>query len=181
MNMSSVDAFFGDGVSAPSDQAPPVHLFYGGALGNWCRSPFLFRTRRYGEVEFTCVEQFMMMYKALLFDRQDLADEIVFGPVSPGHYKKLGRMIKPFDKERWREPSIKIVTTGCWHKFTQNEEHAKVLLSTRGKILAEASRKDKVWGIGMYASDQGATDPSNWKGENRLGNCLMKVRDMLLR
>lgn len=35
---------------------------------------------------------------------------------------------------------------------------------------------DRVWGIGLYASDDRVLDQSKWKGRNLLGNVLMDIR-----
>ena len=37
-------------------------------------------------------------------------------------------------------------------------------------------RNDRVWGIGLYASDDRVLDEDKWKGRNLLGNVLMDIR-----
>ena len=39
---------------------------------------------------------------------------------------------------------------------------------------------DTVWGIGLKATDERATDVTQWRGENLLGFSLMIVRDKFL-
>ena len=46
-------------------------------------------------------------------------------------------------------------------------------------LSQEANGKDKLWGIGLYASDDRVLDESKWRGENRLGKVLMRVRQIL--
>jgi predicted NAD-dependent protein-ADP-ribosyltransferase YbiA (DUF1768 family) len=38
---------------------------------------------------------------------------------------------------------------------------------------------DKIWGIGLKATDPAARKPKQWKGLNLLGIALMKVRKHL--
>jgi len=45
--------------------------------------------------------------------------------------------------------------------------------------LVEASPYDRIWGIGLKADDKRATNPLKWRGKNRLGFALMKVRELL--
>ena len=65
-------------------------------------------------------------------------------------------------------------------KFGQNPHLRSFLLETQGKVIAEASPVDKVWGVGLQESDRSINDPDQWKGENLLGFALMEVRDKLM-
>jgi len=60
-------------------------------------------------------------------------------------------------------------------KFNQNETIKQKLLETKPKILYEASKNDKIWGIGFYDKDAIQTDKSKF-GANLLGNALMEIR-----
>lgn len=53
-----------------------------------------------------------------------------------------------------------------------------MLMATGEKIIAEASPRDAVWGIGMAEDHPNVTDQSVW-GQNLLGKALMKVRAAL--
>ena len=64
-------------------------------------------------------------------------------------------------------------------KFTQNEELKTQLLATAGTTLVEASPYDKIWGIGLAATDPRAEDPTQWKGLNLLGKILTQLREEL--
>jgi predicted NAD-dependent protein-ADP-ribosyltransferase YbiA (DUF1768 family) len=43
-------------------------------------------------------------------------------------------------------------------------------------VLVEASPRDRVWGIGISAGHEHATDPARWRGLNLLGFALMEAR-----
>lgn len=55
------------------------------------------------------------------------------------------------------------------------------LLGTGDNVLAEASLVDRIWGIGLAASDRDAANPSRWPGTNLLGFALMDARAALRR
>jgi ribA/ribD-fused uncharacterized protein len=62
-------------------------------------------------------------------------------------------------------------------KFNQNEIIKQKLLETTPKILYEASKNDKIWGIGFY--DKDAIHNKSKFGKNLLGNALMVIRTEL--
>ncbi len=132
-----------------------------------------------GENTFNCAEQFMMHGKAVLFDDAEVAAKILAAD-HPRDHKALGRKVKNFDDKIWKREREQIVMAGNRAKFTQNKELEKLLLDTRGTTLVEASPYDKIWGIGLAASDPRAQDPSQWKGQNLLGKILTALRDELV-
>jgi len=64
-------------------------------------------------------------------------------------------------------------------KFAQNRDLRAYLTSTSGRVLVEASPRDRVWGIGLAVADERAHDPKQWRGLNLLGFALMEVRAQL--
>ena len=46
-------------------------------------------------------------------------------------------------------------------------------------LLAEATRNDKIWGVGVDLGDPALADPRRWRGTNVLGWCLMEARSSL--
>lgn len=144
-----------------------------GEFSNWYPCEFSDGVR-----QFHNTEQFMMYYKAILFKDETMAD-MILNTSSPKLCKQYGRQVINFDNDVWAEKCEKIVTNGCYLKFTQNEELKQLLLSTDNKMLVEASPYDKIWGIGLRESDALQTPMEYWKGENKLGRCLMTVRGVI--
>ncbi|HEY5922382.1 MAG TPA: NADAR family protein [Kofleriaceae bacterium] len=128
---------------------------------------------------FNCAEQFMMHGKAVLFGDAEMADEILAAD-HPRTQKALGRKVKGFDAGVWERDRMRIVKDGNRAKFTQNPALLAQLLATKGTTMVEASPFDKIWGIGLGASDPRAKDPKQWKGRNLLGYVLTELRDELL-
>ncbi|MEO8699158.1 MAG: NADAR family protein [Kofleriaceae bacterium] len=143
-------------------------------FSQWYRCSF-----RVGDHTFNCAEQYMMHGKALLFDDANTAAEILAAD-HPREHKALGRKVKNFDDAIWKRSREAIVLAGNRAKFTQSAELRAVLLETRGTTLVEASPYDKIWGIGLAATDPRAQDPAQWKGQNLLGKVLTSLRDELL-
>jgi len=123
-------------------------------------------------------EHYMMYSKAIFFKDYEIAKNIL-DTNNPREAKNLGREVRGFIDQKWREVSFGIVVKGNIHKFSQNQKLKEYLLATANKILVEASPKDKKWGIGLNAKDLRAKNPKEWLGENLLGFALMKVRDIL--
>ncbi|KAF3034293.1 hypothetical protein E8E12_001649 [Didymella heteroderae] len=97
---------------------------------------------------FSCAEQAYMYFSDLACRAAILAAK------DPGAQKALGRKYK--------------VTNPA------NAHVKAVLLGTGEREIAEASSRDRVWGIG-YKEEVAEKYRRNW-GENRLGRCLMHVR-----
>jgi ribA/ribD-fused uncharacterized protein len=127
---------------------------------------------------FACAEQYMMFGKATLFGDAAVAAQILATP-DPRKQKALGRKVAGFDDARWRAAREAIVMTGNRAKFTQSPELLAQLLATRGTVLVEASPTDRIWGIGLAATNPLAQDPKTWRGQNLLGKILTQLRDEL--
>lgn len=128
--------------------------------------------------QFASAEHYMMWRKALLFDDTTVAERV---PVArtPAEAKALGRQISGFSDEVWDSSRLEIVVEANLAKFGQNPPLRSYLLGTGSRILVEASPQDRVWGIGLVASDPRAADPASWLGLNLLGEALMEVRSRL--
>lgn len=148
-------------------------FFWDGIYSQWYPSIMIIDGER-----FNCCEQYMMYQKALVFKDHDTAEKIM-DTESPAEQKSLGRLVKNFDRDKWDQYCMGIVTTGNFHKFIQNPSLGKQLLETGDKIIVEASPLDKIWGIGKKETDPLIENPENWRGLNLLGTAIMNARSML--
>lgn len=144
-----------------------------GCLSQWWRAPF-----KVGEQEFPTAEHFMMYSKAKLFEDEESAAKIL-QTESCEEVKALGRQVKNFDSELWREHRFAIVLRGNLAKFSQNEDLKEYMFSTGDTIIVEASPADSIWGIGMDEETASQVTPSEWRGMNLLGFALMRTRSLL--
>jgi len=147
-------------------------------IGKNCLSQWFERDFEYGNNIFPTAEHWMMSEKAKLFGDIEIFEKILRCN-SPKEAKSLGRQVKKFDYEEWTKHKMRIVKNGNYLKFKQHNDLLNYLVSTKNKILVEASPYDKIWGIGMKSGDRGVENPKNWKGLNLLGYALMEVRDKL--
>jgi predicted NAD-dependent protein-ADP-ribosyltransferase YbiA (DUF1768 family) len=136
----------------------------------------------------------MMYHKALLFNDQAVADEILSAG-HPRYVKALGRKVENFDEAVWKKHRVAIVRQGNLLKFTTavtedgfrkgTGDHAPLLegslramlLATGAREIVEASPYDDIWGIGFKEADA-ERRRSHW-GLNLLGRALVEVREML--
>jgi ribA/ribD-fused uncharacterized protein len=109
-----------------------------GCFSQWKKSYFVA-----GNNHYNCAEQYMMGQKALIFN--DLVTfEKILSANHPKQIKSLGREVENFNSTVWDNVKYSIVLNGNFYKFTQNNEMLKILISTKDKILVEASPWDKV-------------------------------------
>jgi len=130
------------------------------------------------EIYYPTAEHYMMVGKAKLFDVSMIP--LILNAKTSKEVKQLGRKIENFNELTWKEKSFDIVVQGNLEKFSQNINLKNFLINTSKKIIVEASPYDKIWGIGLEYSHRHAKNPLLWKGDNKLGFVLMKVRDIIL-
>jgi ribA/ribD-fused uncharacterized protein len=87
--------------------------------------------------------------------------------------------IEVYNDDKWMEVADKIVYTANYAKFSQTPSLKTKLLETNNKIIVEAAAYDARWGNGLSLEETINTPMEEWKGENRLGKALMKVRETL--
>lgn len=120
----------------------------------------------------------MMYHKAKLFGDKEIAAKIL-ATNHPKDVKALGRQVSNFDKTVWEYNCDSIVIKGNLLKFSQNTKLLTLIQLHSDKIFVEASPYDLIWGVGLHESDDLILDSSNWKGQNKLGNALTTVAQLL--
>ncbi|MFF1486239.1 NADAR family protein [Streptomyces sp. NPDC058319] len=142
-------------------------------LSQWWPSPFTV-----DGVAYASAEHWMMAGKARLFGDAE-GERRVLAAGHPSQAKKAGRLVRGFDDAIWARERFGIVVEGSVHKFAAHPALRDFLLATGDRVLVEASPVDRVWGIGLAAGDEAASDPERWRGPNLLGFALMEARERL--
>ncbi|KJK56376.1 hypothetical protein UK12_23095 [Saccharothrix sp. ST-888] len=144
-----------------------------GSLSQWWPAEFTV-----DGVTYATAEHWMMAGKARLFGDDQVLPQILAAR-TPAEAKKLGRLVRGFDEERWAAECFELVVQGNVAKFGQDDALREYLLGTAQRVLVEASPLDRLWGIGLAADNERATQPTAWRGLNLLGFALMEARTRL--
>mmetsp|Transcript_41638 Transcript_41638/g.100283 ORF Transcript_41638/g.100283 Transcript_41638/m.100283 type:complete len:181 (+) Transcript_41638:94-636(+) len=149
------------------------YFFYrsGSCFSQWHKSKY-----ELNGFEYTTAEQGMMHGKALLFGDEEVGAQIL-ATSNPRKIKQLGRAVRGFNENVWKENRETIVYQNNMAKFTQNDCMKAVLMSTKGTLLVEASPYDRIWGIGLGEAKAKRIPSTQWKGLNLLGKILTRVRE----
>ncbi len=105
-------------------------------LSQWYDAPF-----KINNIVYKMAEHYMMSEKALLFCDQEIYQKIIQAN-HPSEAKKLGRIVKNFDQEIWRNNRSNIVIKGNLAKFSQNTDLKEFLMKTGDRVLVEPSPRD---------------------------------------
>ena len=152
-----------------------THIYFWGTyLSNWHKCVF-----KDDQFLYPSSEAYLMTQKALLFGDIESATKII-KTREPRKQKALGRLVKGFNDTVWNQHKFEIMVKGLFLKFSQNKSLKNQLLATGSKTLVEGSPYDKIWGVGLKWDDPRILDEANWKGENRLGQALMIIREMMI-
>lgn len=153
-----------------------IVAFY--TLSDWPSNfyPFTFTM---DNLVFSSSEQAFMYLKAVFFKDMRMATRILKCHI-PAFCKVMGRNVKGFVEEVWANVRDDMMRKVIKAKFAAASTIRTFLLATKGKILVEASQRDRYWGAGLSKFDDRILDPDQWRGENRLGDILMEERDSLL-
>ena len=135
---------------------------------------------------YSCSEQVYMHEKAVFFHDDDTATKLLEPGLSPGKYKRLGRLVQGYDDDKWAQVRYDAMLTAVGAKYRQNPTLRSILIATGDRTLVECSPFDTVWGIGLGTHDESGnsddrwTHPEQWRGENLLGRALMETRVAVL-
>jgi ribA/ribD-fused uncharacterized protein len=130
-------------------------------------------------IKYHCSEQYFMYHKCKIFDpSNNILLQTILTEKSATKIKQCGRQVKNYNDIIWKEKRYNIMLEALRLKFNQNEIIKQKLLETKPKILYEASKNDKIWGIGFYDKDAINNDKSKF-GTNLLGKALMEIRNEL--
>jgi len=148
-------------------------LFYGSSEwpSNWNRRGFYVK-----EIFFPHGEAYMMYCKAMFFQDPVTAQKILNEP-DPYKCKQLGLEVSPYVDEAWAANRIRFVRRGLLEKARHHEDVTNALIDSGERLIVEASRSDRIWGIGLNENDPRALDPKQWLGANGLGEGWMWARD----
>ena len=130
-----------------------------------------------GKHSYCCSEQYYMHQKAMFFKDYESAERIL-NCENPAQMKRLGRRIKNFHDDEWKDVCRSVMKRALWEKFSQTNLAAK-LLQTTGTEMVEASPSDCRWGVGLSANNPKIMDKKLWRGQNWLGKLLDEVRSDL--
>lgn len=156
--------------AAGLDIFPFFHAKY--VFSNWHQGLLEIRSRRY-----TCVEQYMMHQKAMMFGDFDAAKRIM-ASADPAVHKSEGRGVRGFNEQAWTTAAPAFIREALLMKFTQSKTAYDALMATGPALLVEASPYDKIWGAGLGMDDARLTTvhPRDWPGQNKLGNLLSSLK-----
>ena len=119
-----------------------------------------------------------MHMKANLFGDADSAAAII-AEDNPVRLKQLGKKIKDFKASVWLKELDSVLDKGLTAKFSQNENLGYFLRNTKEDTLVEDNPFDSVFGVGLSLHNPAIFSAKSWKGENKLGQALMRVRQHL--
>lgn len=127
-------------------------------LSNFYRSPV-----EIGGLKYSCVECAFQAQKCI-----NPKDKLQFTTIGPVAAKKLGRSIDL--RSDWEDIKVSIMWECLIDKFTRYDFLKRKLLDTGDAYLQEGNTwGDKFWGVDLRSG----------KGDNKLGQLLMSVRDVL--
>lgn len=122
--------------------------------------------------DYNCAEQAYAYAKANQANDSDAEREIMQTD-DPILHKQIMKRIK---LPTWDTCKLDIMENIIRAKFSQNENLREELLNTKDKTLVEGNPYDTFWGAGISIYNPKIWDKEQWRGSNKLGDILMKIR-----
>lgn len=94
--------------------------------------------------------------------------------------KALGRQVSNFDETIWNGKRVGVVGVASREKYNQNDDLKNILMKTKNNKMVEASKYDKIWGIGLDEATARKTPVEQWPGLNLLGDVLTDLKTYYL-
>ena len=150
-----------------------THLYFlRGVFSNFQHCPSLV----IDDIKFSNTEAAFMFFKAKHFNDLESMEKIK-NESNPYRAKQLGRLVKNYNDKEWDKVRYKYMHKVNSAKYVQNSSFFDILINTKDLILTETNPRDKIWAIGLDASDDRVLDETKWQGQNLLGKVLMEIRE----
>jgi len=188
VNGSSLD----DKVANGAATCPPVIAFVGsvtgaedvyGGFSNTYRhqKPFQYKIA-FGamegtEIAFCHANKALHCTKASIFNDKDNF-KAINEESDPSLCTKLGRDCKGFEDSVWNGHVNAVIDDILFHKFSHEDDLAKLLLSTGDAHIGNATN-NPTWGTGFSKDHPDGLKKELWTGKNIQGHALMRLRDRL--
>jgi ribA/ribD-fused uncharacterized protein len=160
--------------------------FWASVLGNWSRvkdgillPDELTECVGMRSVRVPTSEHVFMYMKARFFGDLEIAKQIIT-VTDPKTAKKLGRVVRGFDKKKWEGYREEAMWTALTLRYQYDDRFRDYLAKEEFKDhhFVEANPYDKVWSCGYLESDPRIDLPEEtWPGLNLLGKLLDRLRD----
>ena len=144
-------------------------------LPEWCGRKELVAAGYSPKMQITFTEKGIMLCKAALMKDYESYERIAKS-TAPAACKSLGRKVYPWDEELWNNHVCSIAKAVVAQKARNVPEVARALQKSGKQLIAEATARDKIWGIGINVTDDRLGCPNQWQGSNILGWALMEAR-----
>ena len=156
-------------------------LCFGGVLSeyhefsNYFKCAFMFKN-----IRFSSIEQAYQYSKAVQFGDTRTA-YLILHCQCPSEIKILGRSVAGFNATQWNTGRETLMKKLVLEKFSQNPELKQRLCDTGTMHLAEATKSDNFFGIGVSITHPTCLQRNTWTGSNKLGVALMDATSKLRR
>ena len=120
-------------------------------------------------------EQMYQVKKARMFHDHAAVTKIM-SCKTPYECYTEGKRIQNFNSQLWKDKAPEVMHEVCTYKFCQHADLKAFLLETGETTLAEASKHDTYWGVGLALQHKDIFKQDRWTGQNWMGKTLMKVR-----